>query len=89
MLWWLVAPHGLRRGEAAGLRWLDVDLERRELTVAHQLVQTDDVLILCEPKSVAGSAVCRCPPEGFVVPGPGRQDRTSSQPPLLMWTLAW
>jgi Phage integrase family len=26
-LWWLVALRGLRRGEAAGLRWCDVDLD--------------------------------------------------------------
>ncbi|TMR93967.1 site-specific integrase [Nonomuraea basaltis] len=49
VLWWLVALRGLRRGEVAGLRWLDVDLGRRELTVAHQPVHTDDGLVLCEP----------------------------------------
>jgi integrase len=28
-LWWLVALRGLRRGEVAGLRWQDIDLDRR------------------------------------------------------------
>jgi len=27
-MWWLIALRGLRRGEAAGLRWVDVDLVR-------------------------------------------------------------
>ena len=27
-LWWLIALRGLRRGEAAGLRWHDIDLDR-------------------------------------------------------------
>jgi integrase len=26
-MWWLIALRGLRRGEAAGLRWIDVDLD--------------------------------------------------------------
>jgi integrase len=28
-MWWLIALRGLRRGEAAGLRWVDVDLKAR------------------------------------------------------------
>jgi integrase len=35
-LWWLVCLRGLRRGEAAGLRWQDLDLERRQLTIVSQ-----------------------------------------------------
>ncbi|MEU4218185.1 hypothetical protein [Actinoplanes sp. NPDC026623] len=27
VMWWLIALHGLRRGEAAGLRWAYVDLD--------------------------------------------------------------
>ncbi|MEV4354214.1 site-specific integrase [Nonomuraea sp. NPDC049625] len=62
-LWWLVALRGLRRGEAAGLRWVDVDLERRELTIAHQLVHTDEGLVLCEPKSAASRRTLALDPE--------------------------
>ncbi|GAA0902450.1 hypothetical protein GCM10009558_000450 [Virgisporangium aurantiacum] len=32
-LWWLLALRGLRRGEAAALRWSDIDLDRGELDV--------------------------------------------------------
>jgi integrase len=34
----LIAQTGLRRGEAVGLRWNDVDLEARRLTVRQQIV---------------------------------------------------
>ena len=37
----LIAATGLRRGEAVGLRWSDVDLARGRLTVRQQLVQLD------------------------------------------------
>jgi integrase len=40
-LWWLIALRGLRRVEVAGLRWIDLDTERRELTIACQLIHTD------------------------------------------------
>ncbi|MEV4480274.1 hypothetical protein [Micromonospora coxensis] len=32
-LWWLIALRGLRRGEAAGLRWVDIDLHEGPLSV--------------------------------------------------------
>jgi integrase len=35
-LWWLIALRGLRRGEAAGLRWCDVDLDHAVLYIANQ-----------------------------------------------------
>jgi hypothetical protein len=39
--WWLAALRGLRRGEVAGLRWTDVELEAAELTVAQQRVHAE------------------------------------------------
>ena len=35
-LWWLFALRGLRRGEAAGLRWSEVDLHAGQLSVVRQ-----------------------------------------------------
>ncbi len=49
-LWQLIALRGLRRGEAIGLRWVDLDLDRRELTVSRQLVHVDGQLIECPRK---------------------------------------
>lgn len=38
-LWRLALTTGMRRGELLGLRWTDVDLENRQLTIRHTLVQ--------------------------------------------------
>jgi len=51
----LIALRGLRRGEACGLRWEDVDLRGQSLTVAIQLVDNDGQLEESEPKSDAGN----------------------------------
>jgi integrase len=53
-LWWLVALRGLRRGEIAGLRWEDVDLPSRELTVPEQVVVVGGAHHVGPPKSPAG-----------------------------------
>jgi integrase len=42
---------GLRQGEVLGLRWQDIDLEKRRLTVSHALQRIDGELVLVEPKS--------------------------------------
>lgn len=47
----LMAATGLRRGEVAGLRWRDVDLDKAELTVRHMLSRVDGELVLTEPKT--------------------------------------
>ena len=53
-LFHLVALRGLRRGEAAGLRWSDLDLEAGTLTVSGQLQQLGGQLVAGPPKSDAG-----------------------------------
>lgn len=43
---------GLRKGEALGLRWSDIDLDARRLTIAQQLQRTKDLgLIFLPPKT--------------------------------------
>ena len=37
----LIALRGLRRGEAAGLRWCDLDLDAATATISSQLQQYD------------------------------------------------
>jgi len=52
-LWWLIALRGLRRGEAAGLRWVDLDLDHRQLTVNQQLTTCGTAIVVSPPKSAA------------------------------------
>lgn len=53
-LFHLVALRGLRRGEAAGLRWADLDLDTGTLTVTRQLQQLGGKLETGAPKTEAG-----------------------------------
>ncbi|MEU8076075.1 tyrosine-type recombinase/integrase [Catellatospora citrea] len=55
-LWWLAAVTGLRRGELAGLRWTDVDLEGGELAVSNQRVCIGGQVADGDPKT---DAACR------------------------------
>jgi integrase len=56
-LFHLVALRGLRRGEAAGLKWDDLDLDAGTLTVTGQLQQLGGRLVAGPPKSDAGRRV--------------------------------
>ncbi|MGW3964230.1 tyrosine-type recombinase/integrase [Amycolatopsis sp. NPDC005003] len=57
VLFHLVALLGLRRGEAAGLQWADVDLRARTVTVARQVRQIGKHLELAAPKSASSNRV--------------------------------
>jgi integrase len=61
-LWRLVALTGLRRGEACGLRWSDVDLGAAEFAVVQQLVEENGVAVPSAPKSVASRRVLALDP---------------------------
>jgi len=56
-LFHLIALRGLRRGEAAGLRWSDLDLGAGTLAVTGQLQQLGGRLVAGPPKSDAGRRV--------------------------------
>ncbi|HTX85787.1 MAG TPA: site-specific integrase [Streptosporangiaceae bacterium] len=47
----LIALRGLRRGEAAGLRWCDIDLDTGTAFISWQLQQYDGHVALCPPKT--------------------------------------
>jgi integrase len=47
----LIALRGLRRGEAAGLRWRDIDLDGATAIITCQLQQYDGRLVPCPPKT--------------------------------------
>jgi integrase len=52
-LFLLVALRGLRRGEVAGLRWCDVDLDGGVLMVSHQVQDHNGRTVICPPKTVS------------------------------------
>jgi integrase len=50
-LGWMLAMYGMRRGEVCGLRWRDVDLVNKTLTIAKTRTPMDGTVIEEEPKS--------------------------------------
>jgi integrase len=61
-LWHTIAMTGMRRGEAIGLRWSDVDLENGRLSVRRALVPTNREVVVSEPKTVKGRRVIALDP---------------------------
>ena len=61
-LWHLIAMTGMRRGEAIGLRWQDVDLENARLSVRRALVPTNREVVISEPKTAKGRRVVALDP---------------------------
>ncbi|HEX5296469.1 MAG TPA: tyrosine-type recombinase/integrase [Streptosporangiaceae bacterium] len=53
----LIALRGLRRGEAAGLRWCDIDLDSKTAVISQQLQQYNGRLAICPPKTPHSSRV--------------------------------
>lgn len=53
-LYVLLATTGLRRGEALGLRWCDIDLEKARLAVVQTVISVDYKIQFSGPKTKAG-----------------------------------
>jgi integrase len=53
-LWRLLAMTGMRRGEALGLAWHDLDIEAERLTIRRAWVPVNGVAQMSEPKSRRG-----------------------------------
>ena len=53
-LWVLFATTGMRRGEALGLRWSDVDLDAGRLRVVQTIIQVRSKVTIGEPKTARG-----------------------------------
>jgi len=58
---WELALAGLRRGEIAGLRWDDVDLEAKTLAIVQGRVHAGDKVVEGDPKSAASRRVLPIP----------------------------
>lgn len=56
-LWHLLAFRGLRRGEACGLEWSEVDLEVGEVAIVRQRIEVGGRAQEGQPKSEAGNRV--------------------------------
>lgn len=56
-LWWILGTTGMRRGEALGLRWSDVDLDNAEIKVQRALVTGDGGKMWSSPKTRASRRV--------------------------------
>jgi integrase len=52
-MWWLIAVCGFRMGEAAGLRWVDVDLDERAVMIAQQQITFGHTTTVGPPKTAA------------------------------------
>jgi integrase len=61
-LWHLIAFTGMRRGEALGLRWSDVDLENARLAVRRALIPINREVVVSEPKTTKGKRVIALDP---------------------------
>jgi integrase len=51
---WRLSLYGLRRGEVLGLRWSDIDLAQKTLTVEQTRVLVDYQVVIEKPKSKNG-----------------------------------
>lgn len=51
---WRLSLYGLRRGEVLGLRWSDIDLKAKSLTINQARVLVDYKVMVVEPKSRNG-----------------------------------
>jgi integrase len=52
-MWWLIALRGLRRGEAAGLRWVDVNLDEQVIMISQQRITFGHTTTVGPPKTAA------------------------------------
>ena len=58
-LWVLLATTGMRRGEAIGLRWSDVDLDTGRLRIVQTITQTRSTVTVGEPKTAQRTPIDR------------------------------
>lgn len=59
----VLAFTGLRRGEACGLRWRDVDLDNGVLTIRTQLVEVNGTVVEGKPKTRSGQRTAEIGPD--------------------------
>lgn len=88
-LFHLIALFGLRRGEAAGLRWCDIDLDQGLLTVSRQIRQYGRRIEIGRPKSEASNRVISLDSATIALLRQHREDTTGDadvEPEQFMFT---
>ncbi len=78
-LWLLLITTGLRRGEALGLRWQDIDLEGGTLAVRQTRVQLNYQTVTSTPKTQKGRRLVALDPETRKVLAALRDVRTEER----------
>ncbi|GGO80608.1 hypothetical protein GCM10012280_02920 [Wenjunlia tyrosinilytica] len=82
----LIAFRGLRRGEAVGQNWMDINLDRAELTVAKEIVQDGGTTYESEPKTDGSAATIHLDSRTVTVL---RAHRARQNRERLKWGEAW
>ena len=80
-LWRLIAMRGLRRGEACGLRWCDVDLDdgtgHGTIRIVQALIDVGGHTIISAPKTAASRRIITKDPDTTACLAQHRQDSTA------------
>lgn len=85
-LWHTMALTGLRRGEALGLHWDDVDLKAGRISVRRSHVPLGAKVIVSEPKTRRGTRLISIDPGTVAVLKKQRQQQREDR---LAWEGAW
>jgi integrase len=81
-MWWLIALRGMRRGEAAGLRWVDVDLDQKIIMIDQQRLAYGRTVAVGRPRPqpAAAPSPWTAPPCGCCAPTCNASARSGSPP---------
>jgi len=85
-LWHLLAMTGMRRGEALGLRWEDVDLEAGRISVRRALIPNGATVVVSEPKTARGRRSVALDPETVEVLKAQAAQQLEDQTQAKHWT---
>jgi integrase len=85
-LWAILLATGLRRGEALGLRWDDVDLDRRRLSIQRAVTVVDYEIVVSEPQTTRGRRSVSIDPTTAAVLAAHRKRQLEDR---LAWGPAW
>ena len=86
VLYWLLLVTGMRRGEAIGLRWEDVDLDGQALHIAQQITEVRGKSVVDTPKTKRGARLVPIDPVTATLLGTHRDRQFAER---AGWAGAW